>query len=313
MPTINTTPYTLVHVDGYGRVITGTNLEFIEGDVRGIIADSTVTLNLRSLGLTPGTYGGVNIIPQFTVNNKGLVTAISNTESTFRTFINIAGDTGTDVFNFTDTLTFSGTTNQLTSVVTNNQVSYQLTNNVTIPGILTANAIVGNSLSSTGAFVGNLVGNVTGNVVGNLIGNQTGGTLSATTASFNSSLSVSGISSISAISETLNTKSSAAGTVTHDFSTGAIWYHTGMTANFTVNLTNVPTTNNKVLGINLLLQQGITGYYPSAFQIDGVNQTIKWQDSVAPTASSSKLDVVNFTLIRVGGNWVVVGSLVAFG
>ena len=86
MPTINTTPYTLVHVDGYGRVITGTNLEFIEGDVRGIITDSTVTLNLRSIGLTPGTYGGNIAIPQITVNNKGIITAISNVDSAFRNY-----------------------------------------------------------------------------------------------------------------------------------------------------------------------------------------------------------------------------------
>ena len=313
MPTINTTPYTLVHVDGYGRVITGTNLEFIEGDVRGIITDSTVTLNLRSLGLTPGTYGSTTNIPQITVNNKGVITAISNVDSAFRNFINIAGDSGTDVFNFTDTLTFVGTANQLSSTVTNDTVIYRLTDNVSIPGILTASSIVANSVSSLGAFVGNLTGNVTGNVVGNLTGNQTGGTLNASTASFSSLLSVSGVSSVAAISETLNTKSSAAGTVTHDFSTGAIWYHTGMTANFTVNLTNIPTTNNKVLGINLLLQQGTTGYYPSAFQIDGVNQAIKWQDSTAPVPSSSRLDVVNFTLIRVANAWIVAGSLVAFG
>ena len=313
MPTINTTPYTLVHVDGYGRVITGTNLEFIEGDVRGIISDSTVTLNLRSLGLTPGTYGGTTTIPQITVNNKGIITAISNADSSFRNYINIAGDSGTDVFNFTDTLTFVGTANQLSSTVTNNAVTYRLTNNVTIPGILTAGSITANSISSPGAFVGNLTGNVTGNVVGNLTGNQTSGTLSATTASFSSSLSVSGIASFAAIVETLNTKSAAAGTVTHDFSTGAIWYHSGMTANFTVNLTNIATTNNKVLGINLLLQQGTTGYYPSAFQIDGVNQTIKWQDGTAPTASSNRLDVVNFTLLRISSIWIVAGSLVAFG
>jgi hypothetical protein len=313
MPTINTTPYTLVHVDGYGRVITGTNLEFIEGDVRGSINSSTVSLNLRSTGITPGTYGGVNIIPQITLNNKGIVTAISNVDSSYRNYITISGDAGADVVNFTDTLTFSGITNQISSTVTNNTVTYRLTNNVTIPGILTANSIVANSLSSTGAFVGNLTGNVTGNVVGNLTGNQTSGTLNATTASFSSSLSVSGISSISAIAETLNSKTAAAGTVTHDFSTGAIWYHSGMTANFTVNLTNIPTTNNRIIGVNLLLQQGTTGYYPSAFQIDGVSQTIKWQDSTAPTASSSRLDVVNFTLLRISSVWVVTGSLVAFG
>jgi len=313
MPIINTTPYTLVHIDGYGRVITGTNLEFIEGDVRGSINSSTVSLNLTSQGITPGTYGNSTTIPQFTVNNKGLITSISNSESAFRSYFNISGNFGTNVFNFTNTLIFSGTTNQLSSTVTNNTVTYKLTDNVTIPGILTAGSIVGNSVSSVGAFVGNLTGNVTGNVVGSLTGNQTGGTLSASTATFNSTILVSGISTLAAIAETVNTKSAVTGVVTHDFSTGAIWYHTGLTGNFTVNLTNVPTTNNKVLGINIIIQQGNTGYYPSAFQIDGVTQTIKWQDSVAPTASSSKVDVVNFTLIRVNFSWVVAGSLAAFG
>ena len=122
------------------------------------------------------------------------------------------------------------------------------------------------------------------------------------------SLTVSGPTNLEEVIETLNTKTSATGTVVHDFTTGAIWYHSSISANFTVNLTNVPTTNDKVVTITLILSQGVTGYYPNALQIDGVSQTIKWTNNSLPTPSVSRIDVASFSLIRTGSAWVVLGQ-----
>jgi len=114
--------------------------------------------------------------------------------------------------------------------------------------------------------------------------------------------------------EVLNTKTGATGTVTHDFSTGSIWYHSSISANFTANFTNVPTTNNRTIVCTLVLAQGATAYVPNAVQIAGVAQTIRWLGAAGvPSGNSGQTDIVSFTLIRTGSAWTVLGSLTTFG
>ena len=110
-------------------------------------------------------------------------------------------------------------------------------------------------------------------------------------------------------------KTSATGTVTHDFSTGAIWTHASMSANFTANFTNVPTTVNRTIVMTLILLQGATPYIPTALQIDGAGQTINWLGGSAPAVGANKKEIVTFTLIRseAGPAWTVLGSLTSYG
>lgn len=110
-------------------------------------------------------------------------------------------------------------------------------------------------------------------------------------------------------------KTSATGTVVHDFSTGAIWTHASMSANFTANFTNVPTTVNRTIVVSLILLQGATPYIPNAVQIDGAAQSINWQSGSAPTGGVNKKEIVSFTLIRseAGPAWTVLGSLTSYG
>jgi hypothetical protein len=127
------------------------------------------------------------------------------------------------------------------------------------------------------------------------------------------SLTVSGTTTLQQTTELLNTKTSATGTVAHDFSTGAVFYHSSISANFTANFTNVPTTNNRTIVVSLILAQGVTARIPSAVQIDGSAQTIKWQDNTVPTGNASKVDIVSFSLIRTGSAWTVLGGLSTYG
>jgi hypothetical protein len=85
---------------------------------------------------------------------------------------------------------------------------------------------------------------------------------------------------------------------------------TAPSANFTVNLTGVPTTDGQVITVTIFVTQGATGYYPSAFQIDGNAQTIKWANSAAPTPTSSagKIDIFTFSLVRLSSAWTVFGT-----
>jgi hypothetical protein len=145
------------------------------------------------------------------------------------------------------------------------------------------------------------------------IDNMTIGGTTAVAGTF-TNLTASGLITISEITETLDTKTSATGVVVHDFSTGALWYHSSISANFTANFTNVPTTNNRTIAVTLLLSLGATGRYPSAVQIDGVGQTIKWANAVIPTPTSiaGAVDVVTFSLLRTGNTWTVLGQLAPF-
>jgi hypothetical protein len=105
------------------------------------------------------------------------------------------------------------------------------------------------------------------------------------------------------------TLSSNVGTL--NWALGNIYYiSTAPTGNMTFNVTNVPTDNDKVMTINVMVTQGATGYIPSTFQIAGTNQAIRWPNSAAPTPTSSlgKIDIFSFTLVRTSSSWIVLGN-----
>lgn len=119
-------------------------------------------------------------------------------------------------------------------------------------------------------------------------------------------VSVTGLSTFTAISEVTAAKSGATGTVVHDFTESNIWVHSSMSANFTVNLTNVPTTNDRVITVSLILVQGGTPRYATGFQIDGIAQTIRYpgfNQSFTPTAN--RVEVQTFVLTRSSSAWIV--------
>jgi hypothetical protein len=130
-----------------------------------------------------------------------------------------------------------------------------------------------------------------------------------------SDLIISGLTTLTYTSEKLTTKTSAgsAGTVTHDLSTGSIFYHSSISNNFTANITNVPTTNDRAIGVSLVLAQGGTGYIVNVLQIDGSTQTIKWVNNTTPTGTANKVDIVGFSLIRTGSAWTVLGQYSTYG
>ena len=120
---------------------------------------------------------------------------------------------------------------------------------------------------------------------------------------------LNGLTTFYQTTEVINTKTGATGTVVHDFSTGSLFLHTSLTANFTANFTNVPTTDNRSITVALILDQGATARIPNAVQIDGAAQTIQWSGGTPPSGTNNYTDIVNFTLLRSAGAWTVLGSL----
>ena len=121
------------------------------------------------------------------------------------------------------------------------------------------------------------------------------------------------LENISKQSEILSSLTGATGVVAHDFGANAIFDHTSIAANFTANITNVPTTTNRALNVVLVLRQGATPYIPNAVQIDGAAQTINWVETLAPTGNANSIDVITFSLLRVGTTWTVLGGYTNYG
>ncbi len=145
-----------------------------------------------------------------------------------------------------------------------------------------------------------------------------GGTMTGNLVISSANLNVSGTSTFDGISifqqstEKIQTKTGATGTVTHDYSLGALFYHSSISANFTANITNVPTTNDRSIVVVLILSQGATAYIPNALQIDGSSQTIKWINGSAPSGNANQIDIVSFSLLRVSNSWTVLGQLITY-
>lgn len=114
------------------------------------------------------------------------------------------------------------------------------------------------------------------------------------------------------IEEPIVTKTGATGTVTHDIRQGAIFYHSSISANFTANITNVPTDNDRAIVVALVLIQGGTPFYPNAVQINGSAATINWSGTT-PVPVANKKEVASFTLLRVSNTWTVLGQYGTYG
>lgn len=124
---------------------------------------------------------------------------------------------------------------------------------------------------------------------------------------------INGFLETEGVSEKIDPKTGATGTVTHDLDTATVFYHTTPAADFTANFTNTPTTNDRAISIALIVIQGSSAYIPSAVQIDGVAQTIQWSGGITPAGSPNQTDVFSFTLFRVSSAWLVIGALSTYG
>jgi len=126
-------------------------------------------------------------------------------------------------------------------------------------------------------------------------------------------ISATGITKAEQIHEIFTTKTSATGTVIHDCSTGQVFSHSSISANFTANFTNLNLDSGYATTITLVLNQGGTAYIPNAVQIGGVGQTINWQGGSAPTGNANKKDVASFSILNSSGTYTVLGQLTTFG
>ena len=99
----------------------------------------------------------------------------------------------------------------------------------------------------------------------------------------------------------------ATGTLNIDFVTsGTHYYDVNATGNQTLNFRgNSGTTLNSMLSVGqsativVLIKNGATPYYPTAFQIDGVSVTPMWSGGTAPSSgNANSVDAYSFTILK---------------
>ena len=119
--------------------------------------------------------------------------------------------------------------------------------------------------------------------------------------------------SVQQIQETVIAASSpGSGPVAYDWTTGDIFYISDMTSNYTANIINLPTTNNRHYVIVFYLVQGATPYYINNLTIAGGSPlTIKWAGGSTPTAVANHIDIETFNLYY-NGSWNVLGQYTSF-
>lgn len=213
-------------------------------------------------------------------------------------------------------LSYSNTTGVFTFTPADASLSnYGNSNVVTLLSSLGSNTVVTTGNVSAGYFVGNgsLLTGVTGSYGNSNVATLLG-SFGSNSVSTSGNISTTGILKTDQVHEIFTTKTSATGTVTHDCSTGQIFSHSSISANFTANFTNLNLDSGYATTITLVLNQGATPYIANAVQIGGSSQTVNWQgSSSAPTGNASKKDVMSFSILNSSGTYTVLGQLTSFG
>jgi len=151
MPTIITTTlsntgvspgsYNRVTVDAKGRVLSGSNLQFENGDVRGTTTGSSVTLNLQSTGVVAGTYS----TPTIVIDSKGRIISATSGGGGYT----VQGNYGSSLFSLGTNFPIVGATGQISTTVTNGTLSIGFGSTTAIPGTVVISTISNSTIEGT--------------------------------------------------------------------------------------------------------------------------------------------------------------------
>lgn len=102
------------------------------------------------------------------------------------------------------------------------------------------------------------------------------------------------------------------GVVTYDCNATNVWWNIQPVADWTANFININVPLNSARNLTLAIIQESQPAIPSAVQIMGIPQTIRWQGGTPPTGTANGIDVVSFSIIVIGATYHVLGQLVDF-
>ena len=194
-------------------------------------------------------------------------------------------------------------TNRVPLIVNSSAFQIQelpLTDTLSVAG----NVIAGNVSATGNVSASYVLGN--GSALTGIV-NSSGETTYTATQTFNGSSSTAAMKTLN-ITEISNVIASAPAATTNFYiNSGAVQYYTAnANANFTLNFAfssgtslNTAMANNDSISCALLVTNGATPYYPSAYTVDGSSVTPKWQGGTAPSSGdASAVDSYGFVIIK---------------
>lgn len=119
-------------------------------------------------------------------------------------------------------------------------------------------------------------------------------------------VTASGLTTISEAAEVSLPLTAATGVVVHDYTVANVFVHSSISANFTANFTNVPVTANRTYTFTLVLNQGAVPYYASSIAINGSVQTVNWQGG---QFKANNIDIQLISLVRANSVWTVISTI----
>ena len=143
-------------------------------------------------------------------------------------------------------------------------------------------------------------------------------------AIFQSSISVTGtatidgLTTIKQVSDIYKNQSSVSNTLTCDFTTGPTT-RTTSTDITTINISNVPTTDERSLNYSVLLKasSAVASLENIVFQINGTTliegTNLYWLNDLSPVGTDPGYYFFGFTILRFGTGWEVLATYAPYG
>jgi hypothetical protein len=276
------------------------------GTLGGVIVGSGINVTAGTISVTPytlptastSTLGGVKVGTSLSITN-GVLDALPNPYTLATATTTVLGGVkigaGVNITNGVISVTTGAFALQIATDAILGGVKIGANINTEVDGTISVNTPAAAALTGT-----TIASNVTASSItslGNLL-----------------NLNIVGTTTLRQTTEVSTAISGATGVVVHDCSAGTIFVHSTPSGAFTPNFTNIALTANRVTSVAVLVQQGVTPRVPTAVQINGVLNTVRWQGGIAPTGNASKRDLLNFTLISSGTSiFTVLGSLASYG
>ena len=102
--------------------------------------------------------------------------------------------------------------------------------------------------------------------------------------------------------------------VNFDFQLGSVFYISNPANDFTLNITNLPTTDSRTINVTIFVDQGLSAFKITNVQIDSDPQTIKWIGATPPTVTPGTITAYTFNILRSGNVWAqVLGAAGIYG